>query len=195
MKRQSSKFDGEAFFTEADWVGVLFRGGLGTEMKWLISVLTNLNGDYGGFSCKRLQLPNNDQLFWRDRDHPVDELVFLCSSDLDDPIGIMNLYYTNFANSSHYFEALDGSWRMHLPCDEQADGSEYKIWAGTQDSWRLLRPSLEALPTDELPSSGPLSYAYSRSNVLIDPSELIPQEVRGGLGAVELAGSLGEGWN
>ncbi|MFZ4664478.1 MAG: hypothetical protein ACOYNY_46220 [Caldilineaceae bacterium] len=194
MNRQNPNFDGQAFFTEADWVGALFRGGLGTEMKWLISVLTSLNGYHSGFSCKRLQLPNNDQLNWRDRDHPIDELVFLSSSDLDDPIGIMNLYYMNFANSSHYFEALDGSWRMHLPCDEQADGNEYKVWAGTADSWQSLLPSLEALPTGELPRSGPLSYAYSRSNVLIDANESIPQEVRASLGPVKLAGNLGIGW-
>jgi hypothetical protein len=195
VKRQNPNFDGQAFFTEADWVGVLFRGGFGTEMKWLISVLVNLNGSHGGFSCKRFQLPNNDQLFWRDRDHPIDELVFLGSSDLDDPIGIMNLYYMNFANSSHYFEALNGAWRMHLPCDEQADRNEYKVWAGTGESWGELRPWLEALPAGELPDSGPLSYAYSRSNVLIDPDGSIPQEVLASLGPVGLAGNLGIGWH
>jgi hypothetical protein len=195
MQRHNPNFDGNAFFTEAEWVGVVFRGGLGTEMKWLISVLSNLNGTKSGFICKRLELPSNDEVFWRDRDHPLDELEFLSGSDLDDPNGIMNLYYMNFANSSHYFESSDCSWRMHLPSDEQTDGNEYKIWAGTAAAWRLLRHWLNSLPTGELPSSGPLSYAYSRCNVLIEPDETIPKNVLAGLGPVRLAAVFGRNWD
>ena len=195
MQRQNSNFDGEPFFTEAAWVGALFRGGLGTEMKWLVSKLVSLNGDNSGFTCKRFELPNNDQLFWRDRDQPYDDLLFENGCNLDDPLGIMNLYYMNFANSSHYFESVDGSWRMHLPADEQADRNDYKIWAGTVDTWRKLKPHLQSLPTGELPSSGPLSYAYSRSNVLIQTDESIPINVLAGFGPVTFAGEAGFGWD
>jgi hypothetical protein len=195
MLRQNPHFDGHSFFTEAEWVGVLFRGGLGTEMEWLVSKLIALNSDKSGFTCKRLELPNNDHLFWRDRDHPLDELKFESGSNLDYPLGIMNLYYMNFANSSHYFESLDGSWRMHLPADEQADRNDYKIWAGTVDTWRKLRPHLQSLPTGELPSSGALSYAYSRSNVLIKPDVSVPKNVLAGFGPVQFAGEAGFGWD
>jgi hypothetical protein len=200
MFRTNPTFDGSSFFNEENWVGVILRGGFSTEMKWLLNILRDINPMQPGFICKRLQLPGDTQNEWRDRDSPVDEVVFGIDAELTNEdhsknyFGILVPYMDNFQYSSHYFEAFDGTWRMHLPCDEQVDRCEYKIWAGTPEVWLKLRPYFEDLPREEPPESGPLMQAYARNRVYLTDDPDIPRNVVAGLGPVTFAADAGLGW-
>lgn len=198
--RDNPGFDGSAFFTETNWVGVIIRGGFSTEMKWLLNILREINPVQAGFVCKRLILPDNKQNDWRDRANPLDEIEFGVEAELtneDDSknyFGTLVPYMDNFQYSSHYFEPVDGSWRMHLPCDEQADRCEYKIWAGEPEVWLKLRPHFEPLPRYAPAQSGPLAHAYARDFVYLTDDPEIPRNVIAGLGPVKFAADAGYGW-
>jgi hypothetical protein len=200
MQRPKPDFDGSPFYTEGAWIGAILRGGFGTEMKWLVNILKNLAPTRPGFICRRLQLPNGSHGQWRDLDNPMDEITFNAETDLSSEShyvnypGIMGPYYDNFRFASHYFEALDGTWRMHLPCDEQVDACEYKLWAGTPAAWVKLRPFFEPLPREEPPESGPLMQAYGRNWVYLQDNQEIPRNVVAGLGPVKFAADAGFGW-
>jgi hypothetical protein len=200
MLRQRPDFDGNSFYTESDWIGFILRDGFGTEENWFVNILRALNPIQPGFIARRVILPNNTQKQWRDVHNPLDELTFDPQSDIlaeyhqQTYPGMMSKYYDNFRYASHYFEAFDGSWRMHLPCDEQADMREYKIWAGTSEVWLKIRPYFENLPRAEPPSSGPLMNAYLRNNVHLTDNPDIPRNVVAGMGPVRFAGDAGYGW-
>jgi hypothetical protein len=201
MFRKAPGFDGNPFYAEKNWVGIIIRGGFGHEMRWLTNILRNVNPAHPGFVCKRVELPNDAQNEWRDRDNPLDKIVFDLESCLDHEdeqaviFGALKPYIHNFDNASHYFEALDGTWRMHLPCDEQADRWEYKIWAGTPEVWLKLRPHFEPLPRYEPAQSGPLIQAYARDFVYLTDDPEIPRNVVAGLGPVRFAADAGYGWS
>jgi hypothetical protein len=200
MFRDNPGFDGTPFFFEENWVGIILRGGFGTEMKWFPNILRAINPVKPGFVCKRIKLPNDKQNEWLDRDNPLTEIVFDLASELTNSndslnhFGILVPYVNNFRFASHYFEAFDGTWRMHLPCDEQADRCEYKIWAGTPEVWLKLRPYFEDLPREEPASSGPLMQAYARNRVYVADNSEIPRAVVAGLGPVRFASDAGYGW-
>jgi hypothetical protein len=200
MFKENPGFDGTPFYNEANWIGLILRGGFGTEMKWLVNILKDIDQSKPGFACRRIVLLDNAQNEWRDLDNPLDEILFDRVTDLsakNDFVnypGIMGTYHDNFRFSSHYFEAFDGSWRMHLPCDEQVDACEYKLWAGTPEAWVKLRPFFEPLPREEPPESGPLMQAYARNWVYLSDNPEIPRNVVAGLGPVRFAADAGLGW-